>query len=99
MSNMCVGDYVRVAFDSPFLEPGQFIEAKIFSIVGWDGQTNFHLDLPNSCLYSVDEEEVKIDRDASHLIMYADSSIEFFEQCFQGIPCTVSILRSRDRCA
>lgn len=88
-----VGDIVRVTFDNELLEAGQFIEAKIFAVVGWASQTNYRLDLPQELLYTANEEEIPIGRDIAHIIEYQSGSIEFYEQVLQGVPCTIEKLR------
>jgi hypothetical protein len=88
-----MGDVVRMTFTDKRLEPGQFVDARIFSIVGWGSQINYHLDLPSSHLYTIDEEESPFDRDGSYLIHFYDGSFQLYTEDLDGAFCDAGVIQ------
>jgi hypothetical protein len=88
-----LGDIVRVTFDSDLIEPGQYIEGVVYAAIGWYTQENFFITIPQTWIYSADEEELHINRD-DRIIAYSDGRFEFYESQLQGIPCQIQVLNT-----
>jgi hypothetical protein len=74
-----IGEVLKIVFeDDDRFQPGQFIMARVTSIVGWPGQINYKLDMPDFELVDWDEDFVEFEQGRFYLAVIQLSGKHLF---------------------